>query len=360
MSAMQLEDAQPKTLPKPSPNAALIAALGQDPYFLYMIEQEAQERTRKHLELWWKIIAGVSAFILLALSAFGIYTAGDLSTKKKDLDTQITKVNTAAAEAIDSKKSIDNSKTEIDRNVGESGRLVKEAKGLIIDTKNDLKQEINSLFERYNHTQEKFEAENKKTLDENKAVTTEATTAVNSVNGSLSLADTKIKDMKNAEIAFKKKTDQILTEFEERAVEIYAKLRKIELSGEQAKQLETLKLELRKAKIFNFVMLQSNDTKRIEILDPLDLQNRIGLKFSTGRLGSRFDLRVEDTADGSTFKDYTNLSQGDIQPIDFLKHKGFAFEVVALRHRFLTHDFAMLKIFLPEDGVFSSIPKPGQ
>jgi len=98
-------------------------------------------------------------------------------------------------------------------------------------------------------------------------------------------------------------------------------------------------------------MLESNQSKPVALADPVMAGGTIKLKFSTGDLKDRFDLRIDADAT-SDHQDEENLITGDTRSIHVVKDKNLSFEVVAVRHRRLAYDFVMLRIF------FADVPVP--
>ena len=151
------------------------------------------------------------------------------------------------------------------------------------------------------------------------------------------------------------RAEEFLTRLKEKERDLDDRIKKgveqlaeIQRQGELARELQSIKGDLRRASAFEFILLETNDSKAAEIHNTL-ASGPFKLKFNTKSLGgSRFDLTI--TADGRSPQIEPFLTQGDTRFIEIARNEGLAFDVVAVRHRKLGYDFVILKVYYKNRG----------
>jgi hypothetical protein len=314
---------------KESQHVSLLKDLASDPYFQYVVRTEADNQTRAQLLVWWKIISGAVLVIAGIMSYIGYHQYSDLSQKKAELETSIKAMNESAKKASDSVGEIDQKRRDADTNVTNAKNLVEASQELVSNSKQDVEQIMDRLFSRYEHFQELFERENRSVLEDNKKATAEG-------RDTLATARTEIDKMESERKAIETARDDALTQ-----------IGKLKGSVDKVNRLEALEAGLARAKTFSFVMIESHRTETFEIEDPMNEKTPIVIQFIPGHIEDPFGMEIRVAGhSGSQF--VKGLHQGSKERITALAEKGFAFEVVALRHRFLSHPFAVLKVYVPQ------------
>ena len=325
----------------------LINKLSEDPYFDQVVERMAQEKARNYLNLWWKIIGGTLGVIVTLLTLIGYKEYADIKEKRDAVQTKIEDVNRAANSANSTADALVKAKKDIDSNVSDSQALLSHAQKEVEQSRADNEATIARMFSTYDRTQAMFEEQNRATLRDNQKTTEDGRRTIEAANKTIT-------DFQAAAVDLFKTLQTQQDKFEKLHKEALKDLQEIKDQGDQAKRLTGLEVSLKRAKSFNFVMLQSDETRSIEVADPLSPQTLVRIKFSTRQIKDRFDLRI-DVENSTEHQDEQNLIQGDVRSIKALEDKGFAFEVTAVRHRVLAHDFVMLKVFI-NDAVTNPAP----
>lgn len=325
------------------PNASqveIFEELSKDPYFQYIVQKEVENRTRAQLGWWWKFIGGALGVIIAAFSFIGYRESANLAAKKSDLEKTIEQVNASAATAKNEiNKNVDITKDAV-KDINKAGREAQDridegkrgSKELIDQERQAVQDLVDRLFRNYEKTQSLFQEQNKKTLADNQQTTKEGETVNARVADSLKKNEEYIRTLEEEK---QKLANQI-----ESAM---GQLKQIQSQGILAQRLTGMESELTKARAFEFVFLQARDSKQVEIYNPAKPNTPYNITFTCNGLANN-GLKLTILVDGRQQPQVEPvLAAGTRRPIEGTD--GLYFEVVAVRHRTLAHDFGMLKVY---------------
>ena len=325
------------------PNASqveMFEELSKDPYFQYIDQKEVETRTRAQLGWWWKFIGGALSVVIAAVSFIGYREFTSLAAKKSDLEKTIEQVQASAATAKDQiSKNVDTTQDavkEINKAGQEAQNRIDEgkrgSKELIDQERQAVQDLVDRLFRNYEKTQSLFQEQNKKTLADNQQTTKDGQTVNAEVANSLK---------KNEEyISHLKEEKQKLAAQIESAM---GQLKQIQSQGVLAQRLTGMESELTKARAVEFVFLEARKSKQVEIYNPANPSAPYKITFTCNGLATD-GLKLTILLDGRQEPQLEPvLAGGAKRPI--LGADGLYYEVVAVRHRTMAHDFAMLKVY---------------
>jgi outer membrane murein-binding lipoprotein Lpp len=325
------------------PNASQVEMfedLSKDPYFQYIVQKEVETRTRAQLGWWWKFIGGALGLIIAVFSFIGYRESSNLAAKKSELEKTIEQVRASASTAKDEiSKNVDITQDAV-REINRAGQEAKDrinegkqgSKELIDQERQAVQDLVDRLFRNYEKTQSLFRVENEKTLADNQR-TTEAGKKVNTeVATSLQTNKDYIQTLEKEK---QKLAEQITAAME--------KLKDIQSRGRLAEKLTGMESELKKAQAFEFVFLEARKSKQVEIYNSANPSAPYKITFTCNGLATD-GLKLTILLDGRQEPQLEPvLAGGSKRPI--LGADGLYYEVVAVRHRTLAHDFAMLKVY---------------
>ncbi len=324
----------------------LIRKVVEHHYFKSLLEQEVQDRTRAYLSRRWKFLTAGGSILLALTSWFGF----DQYKKFKDL--------TALAQ--------DRADRALEK-LNQAGALLKSSEYA--------SQQHTHAAEEYKGQAERYKSETEKWVDSSKNSALNTNALVSNLIGSLTSRQKELTDQANAMSKEYKGTTEVinrkLAEFQGKldGIDSQAKTirdvhddalrvqKDIQRAEKLVKTHETVEAALLRATAWELVILRAKRAATISLPNPREPAQRYWIRLSTkGGITPPFplDVSLSQSARGP-WKEAT-IPNLDDRLEQCIPGSPFAVGVDFVYHTKIAHDFTVLRVRLPGDGLECPAP----